>query len=425
MSTPSLEELTRFGITPDDEHPHPFSPEYEWWNESVFYDWYDADGANAGHCRIGWHPNQQRLWMWLFLFNGAEWVAIEEPRLPLSSLKLPEIAYDDGWGLRFSYTVDEALRRGRFAARGFGRVLCGPRAGMILPVAVELDVETVGAAHSLGQQHIPGHSAEGYSTSRFEQPIRARGTLRHRRRDARARRARRARPLVGPALVEHRVELLRRATATTTASRRAHVRVPGASEINTGYLHVGEATRQHHRVTLDLAFDDANATRPVSGRFAFTAEGGATLPAASNRSPRRRDRHHPHLRPAAALGVPARAHPRHPGRRPADGRLAGVESLRGLMQRIARVGDGCRATLSLWADNVRVAAALVAAWRCNASPGGVAARHRFPAVVDRPRATAPRSHDGRASTASAQSPARRVVCTRAVPAGIHHHPRGG
>jgi hypothetical protein len=276
MSTPSLAELTRFGITPDDEYPHPFSPEYEWWNESVFYDWYDADGANAGHCRIGWHPNQQRLWMWLFLWNGAEWVAIEEPRLPLSSLKLPEIAYDDGWGLAFSYTVGEALRRGRFAARGFGRVLCGPRAGMILPVAVDLDVETVGAAHSLGQQHIPGHSAEGYSVSRFEQPIRARGTYaigdETRPIEARGERDHSWGPrwwnIEWNFCVAH---------GDAYRFQAAHVTIPGASEIDTGYLHVGEATGNITALTLDLAFDDANVTRPVSGRFAFTADGGATL----------------------------------------------------------------------------------------------------------------------------------------------------
>ena len=276
MTIPSLEELTRYGITPQDEAPHPFSPDYEWWNESVFYDWYDADGANAGHCRIGWHPNQQRLWVWLFLWNGAEWVAIEEPRLPLGSLRLPEIAYDDGWGLAFSYTVVEPLRRGRFAARGFGRVLCGPRAGMILPVEVALDIDTVGAAHSLGQQQIPGHSAEGYSVSRFEQPIRVRGRYAiagvSRDIDARGERDHSWGPrwwnIEWNFCVAH---------GDAYRFQAAHVRIPGASEIDTGYLHVGERTNSLTALTLDLAFDDAAVTRPVSGRFAFTADGGASL----------------------------------------------------------------------------------------------------------------------------------------------------
>ena len=276
MATITLEELTRFGITPQDEYPHPFSPDYEWWNESVFYDWYDAVGGNAGHCRIGWHPNQQRLWVWLFLWNGVEWVALEEPRLPLAGLKLPEIAYDDGWGLAFSYTVGEPLRRGRFAARGFGRVLCGPRAGMILPMAVELDVETVGAAHSLGQQSIAGHSAEGYSVSRFEQPIRVRGTYAI---------ADETRAIEGRGERDHswgprwwNIEWnFCVAHGDAYRFQAAHVRIPGASEIDTGYLHVGERTGSITELRLDLTFADEQVTRPVSGRFAFTAEGGATL----------------------------------------------------------------------------------------------------------------------------------------------------
>lgn len=276
MTAPTLDELTRFGITPQDEAPHPFSPDYEWWNESVFYDWYDANGGNAGHCRIGWHPNQHRLWVWLFLWNGREWVAIEEPRLPLAALRLPAIAYDDGWGLAFSYTVLEPLRRGRFAARGFGRVLCGPRTGMILPVEVALDVETVGAAHSLGQQTIPGHSAAGYSVSRFEQPIRVRGHYaiagESRALDARGERDHSWGPrwwnIEWNFCVAH---------GDAFRFQAAHVRIPGASEIDTGYLHVDGHTHGLSALTLDLTFDDAAVTRPVSGRFDFTAEGGARL----------------------------------------------------------------------------------------------------------------------------------------------------
>ena len=276
MSTLPLEELTRFGITPDDEYPHPFSPDYEWWNESVFYDWYDADGANAGHCRIGWHPNQQRLWMWLFLWNGAEWLAIEEPRLPFAALKLPSIAYDDGWGLAFSYTVREALRSGRFEARGFGRVLCGPRTGMILPVEVGLDVETVGAAHSLGQQTLAGHSAEGYSVSRFEQPIAVRGSYAIAG-ETRAITARGERDHSwGPRWWNIEWNFL--VTNTDTFRLQAtRVRVGGDSEIATGYLHRDGATHAATAVEFDLTFDDANVTHPVCGRFAVTAEGGAHL----------------------------------------------------------------------------------------------------------------------------------------------------
>jgi hypothetical protein len=275
MSELTLDELTRFGITPADEDPHPFSPDYEWWNESVFYDWYDRAGANAGHCRIGWHPNQQRVWMWLFLYNGAEWVAIEEPRLPLSSLQLPRIAYDDGWGLRFSYTVREPLRSGRFEAAGFGRVISGPRTGMILPVSVELDVETVGAAHSLGHHTLAGHSAADYSTSRFEQPIRARGryTVAGETRDLDARGERDH--SWGPRWWNIEWSFLV-VNGDDYRMQCATVRVPEAAQISTGYLH----RTQTHTITdvqLDLAFHDDTPTRPVSGRCRVTAEDGTTL----------------------------------------------------------------------------------------------------------------------------------------------------
>lgn len=275
MSDLPLAELSRFGITPEDESPHPFSPEYEWWNESVFYDWYDRTGANAGHCRIGWHPNQQRLWVWLFLYNGVEWVAIEEPRLPLAALKLPQIAYDDGWGLRFSYTVKEPLRSGRFEAAGFGRVLGGPRTGMILPVSVELDVETVGAAHSLGQHTVAGHSDANYSTSRFEQPIRGRGRYtvgsETRLLDVRGERDH----SWGPRWWNIEWSFLV-VNGDDYRLQCATVRIPGASQINTGYLH-RTTTVNVTDVHLDLAFHDETVTRPVSGHFAVSAEDGATL----------------------------------------------------------------------------------------------------------------------------------------------------
>jgi hypothetical protein len=275
--TLSLEDLTRFGITAADEDPHPYSPDYEWWNESVFYDWYDRVGANAGHCRIGWHPNQQRLWVWLYLFNGDEWVAIEETRLPFASLKLPAIAYDDGWGLRFSYTVGEPLRSGRFEAAGFGRVLSGRRAGMILPVAVELDVETVGPAHSLGQHTLAGHSDADYSTSRFEQPIRGRGSYTI---------AGETRPLEVRGERDHswgprwwNIEWTFLAVnGDDYRVQCATVRIPEASEIETGYLDRGRM-QSLTGVRFDLAFDDAAVTRPLAGRVTVTAEDGGTLAA--------------------------------------------------------------------------------------------------------------------------------------------------
>jgi hypothetical protein len=54
---------------------------------------------------VGFHPNQERGWIWFFLFNGSEWLAIEEPRLPLQHFDSEHLSYS-GWGL------ESATRRG-------------------------------------------------------------------------------------------------------------------------------------------------------------------------------------------------------------------------------------------------------------------------------------------------------------------------
>ena len=48
---------------------------------------------------------------------------------------------------------------------------------MVLPVAVELQVQALGAPHSRGAGEVESHSAQGYSTNRYEQPIQARYTV--------------------------------------------------------------------------------------------------------------------------------------------------------------------------------------------------------------------------------------------------------
>ena len=154
----STEELTRFGIELADEGIHPFDPEVEWWNESWFWDWFDADGRVAGHCRLGFHPNQKRAWLWLFLYREGEWVAIEETRLPLSEWQRPRLAYR-GWGLEFTYDALEPLRRGRLRVSGFGRVVSGSRTGKVVPVSVDLEFRALGAAHTTGRNGPAAHSA--------------------------------------------------------------------------------------------------------------------------------------------------------------------------------------------------------------------------------------------------------------------------
>ncbi len=177
-------DVSQFGINPEDEFTHAFSEDHPDWNESYFFDWYDIEGSVAGHCRIGWHPVQQRVWFWLYLFNGSEWFVIEECRLPFSDLVLgedrqaarPAFSYS-GWGLEFSYVPHRLLLQGELQVSGFARVLSGARQGTIKPVALTLDVTAIGAAYSRGGGEVESHSAAGFSTDRYEQPHRARGQM--------------------------------------------------------------------------------------------------------------------------------------------------------------------------------------------------------------------------------------------------------
>ncbi|HYC57120.1 MAG TPA: hypothetical protein VEL28_19470 [Candidatus Binatia bacterium] len=273
--TPSLEEITRFGIGEHDDRLHPWSQEYEWWNESYFFDWFDRDGANAGHCRIGIHPAQKRLWFWLFLYDGEQWVVVEQTRLPLDRWDQDALAYADPWGLSFSYTVEQPLRSGRLRCAGFARVASGPRAGRMIEVAVDLAVTATGAAHSVGESKISGHSAEGLSANRFEQPIAVRGTFRIGEEE---------RVLEGLGERDHSWGPRWWAmewcflvlSAATFRLQAVHVIIPDVTEMQVGYL-ARDQTRNINAVVYDLQFDDAHPTQAVRGRFRVVVEGGEEI----------------------------------------------------------------------------------------------------------------------------------------------------
>jgi hypothetical protein len=168
-------ELTKYGITLDDEGFHPFDPAERSWNESWFWDWFDEDGARAGHCRIGMFPGQDRLWVWLYLLRPGpdgtpEWLCIEEPRLDLAGLQRPRLAYDRA-GLTAVWRARRPLLEGRLAVRGRARTVSGPRAGRMVDVDVSVDVTAAGVPHSTGQGNVEGHESEAYDARRFEQPI--------------------------------------------------------------------------------------------------------------------------------------------------------------------------------------------------------------------------------------------------------------
>jgi hypothetical protein len=267
-------ELVRFGVRLEDEGPHPFDPAERHWNESWFWDWFDEAGEVAGHCRIGLHPVQNRLWIWFYLYQRGEWVAVEETRLPATALRLPEIAYDDGFGLRFAWEPRAPLRAGRFCFAGFGRVLSGPRAGLVLPVAADLEVEALGAPHAPPQRAaVAGHSSVAYHASRFEQPIASRGTLRIG--DAEI-------PFEGRGERDHswgprhwNLEwIFLVLNGAGLCMQCAEARVPGAGRFAGGYLQRAEA-RPIEEVVFELEFDDARVLAPVSGHFAVKAADGS------------------------------------------------------------------------------------------------------------------------------------------------------
>lgn len=176
MTALSDEELTRFGLRLHDDGFHPYDPTERWWNESWFWDWYDDAGEVAGHCRIGCVPNQNRVWMWLYLLRDGEWLAVEHPYLDFTLLRRPLIAFDQP-GLSFSYRIDDPLRAGRLYACVHARVVSGRRAGRVLPVEVDLDFTSVGPPHSTGAGNREGHRSDSFDARRFEQPVDVQGSI--------------------------------------------------------------------------------------------------------------------------------------------------------------------------------------------------------------------------------------------------------
>ena len=276
-------DVTEFGIKLEDEFPHPFSADHPDWNESYFFDWYDASGSVAGHCRIGWHPVQKRVLFWLYLYNGSEWLVIEEVRLPFADLQLGSekgsgatkyaFAYE-GWGLEFKYQPQDPLRSGKLSVNGFARVLCGPRQGMIKAVQLELRVNAIGPPYSRGGGTVDSHSAKDFSTDRYEQPTRSEGRM----------------------VIDGEVtELIVRGERDHSWGPRpwdmgwqflvvnnehfsllaTQVEIPGWPLISMGYYHGhGEAMEHLSETELALTYNADDPTNAVSGTFSLLCESG-------------------------------------------------------------------------------------------------------------------------------------------------------
>jgi hypothetical protein len=277
-------ELTKFGVQLADEWPHDFDPAVEWWNESWFWDWFDAEGRVAGHCRFGLHPNQQRAWVWYYHYEDGEWIAVEEPRLPIGDVCRADaggpkaagacFAYER-FGLAFSWEPESPLRAGRFRFSGFGRVVTGPRAGMIAPVSADLRVAALGAAHSTGRSNAPGHESPKYPASRFEQPIAVSGTLAA---------GAAARAFAGRGERDHswgprHWNLEWTFTVLNGDDLRlqcAEARIPNVPPIHGGYVSRG-TTQSITAARFDYRYHDADLARAIEGRLEVTTEDGSQL----------------------------------------------------------------------------------------------------------------------------------------------------
>jgi hypothetical protein len=269
----TLEQAGQFGIEAADELGHPFDPAIGNWNESWFFDWFAEDGGRAGHCRLARVPNQGRAYFWLFLYDGERWAAIEEPRLDLA--RLGELVSYSGFGLEFAYAPQAALRTGSLRCSGFGRVLSGPGAGSVVPMRVELEFAAVGPAHSVGQGKVAGHRAEGYSASRFEQPIAVEcdQSLGERRQRFAGRGERdhswgpRFWNMQWTFFVAHGENLRAQCARVMLGG--------GIPEFHVGYIARGGATENLAEARVELDFDDASITKHVRGQIELTgADGG-------------------------------------------------------------------------------------------------------------------------------------------------------
>jgi hypothetical protein len=158
-----------------DEMFHQFDPDEWLWNESWFFSWIDLDGGPAGFFRIGVLPNQQRAMLWNFVHAGESWLGREESRLAFGDLDLSSgIAYDK-WGLRFRWQPEPLLEGAKFEFDGTLLRRSGSDPGAHVPVSIDLTCSAT--SECTGTNHESESDAPPYAPDRFEQSLRASGTV--------------------------------------------------------------------------------------------------------------------------------------------------------------------------------------------------------------------------------------------------------
>lgn len=158
--------------TPDplDEQRHP-ADDQPLWNESYYFDWFDADGSTGGYVRVGIYPNLNRAWYWACLVGADRRLVtvvehdVELPAAP-SSLELR------AEGLWADHIVEEPLQRMSLNLESFAlevddasEMYHDPR-GARVPFGFELDWETDRSSYLWPPV-----------TPRYEIPCRVHGTV--------------------------------------------------------------------------------------------------------------------------------------------------------------------------------------------------------------------------------------------------------
>ena len=182
-----------------------------------------------------------------------------------------------GWGLEFKYQPKQPLRSGRLTVSGFARVLCGARQGMIKPVELDLTINAIGPPYSRGGGAVDSHSADNFSTDRYEQPTQSQGWM---------------------VIDGDKTELTVRGERDHSWGPRpwdmgwqffvvnnerfsllaTQVHIPEWPLITMGYYHGhGEAMEQLAETELVLNFDSTNPTQAVSGTFHLLCDSGRKI----------------------------------------------------------------------------------------------------------------------------------------------------
>ena len=141
------------------------------WNESYYFDWFQADGSLGGYIRIGLYPNLDTVWYWACVVGpDRELVTVvsHDVALPTSAASL-EIRADGIWA---DHTVETPLDHMTCNLEAFGLEVSDPAEmygdvrGTRLPFGFELDWETDRAAYLWPPV-----------TPRYEIPCRVHGTV--------------------------------------------------------------------------------------------------------------------------------------------------------------------------------------------------------------------------------------------------------